>query len=206
MTVGKLFFLVVLNVLFLAAVSVNYHHAAFVLDGDTIRLRNGQSVRYLGIDSPEIGRDGKMDEFLAKEARDFNRRLVMDSKIRLAYDKEKTDRYGRRLAYVFLDNGEMVNALLVENGMAHVLSRKPNLKYSTLLLDCQKRAMEKGLGIWSGTVEKKEAFYLGNSASFRFHRPGCPFGSKMKQRNRVEFKTRFDAFWQGYSPCKRCRP
>jgi len=114
--------------------------------------------------------------------------------------------YGRRLAYVFLENGDMVNAILVKKGLAHVMLKTPNVKYKTELLDCQREAMKERLGIWSRSPATAEKYYLGNKNSYRFHRPTCPFGRKVSKKNIVRFQSRNDAFWEGYSPCKKCRP
>jgi micrococcal nuclease len=184
----------------------SFNKVNFVSDGDTIVLGSGETIRYLGIDAPEIDREGGKGEFLAEAARDFNSGLVKHVRIRLEYDQEARDRYGRILAYVFLENGDMVNALLIRNGLAHVMLTVPNVKYRELLLDCQREAMKKRLGIWCRPAEKEEKFYLGNTNSYRFHRPGCPFANKISRQNVVRFMSRYDAFWEGYSPCKRCTP
>ncbi len=178
----------------------------YVSDGDTIVLDSGDTIRYLGIDAPEIDREGGKSEFLAEDARDFNLSLVKHAKLSLEYDRETRDHYGRILAYVFLENGDMVNAILIRNGMAHVMSKAPNIKYRAILLDCQREAMKKRLGIWSRERKKEEKFYLGNKHSYRFHRPGCPFADKISRQNVVRFMSRYEAFWEGYSPCKGCRP
>lgn len=88
-----------------------------VYDGDTILLKNGMKVRYLGIDAPEMGYETEdPPERMAPEARDLNRLLVGNRRVRLEFDEIREDRYGRALAYVFLEGGEMVNALLVRKG------------------------------------------------------------------------------------------
>jgi endonuclease YncB( thermonuclease family) len=163
-------------------------------------------VRYIGIDTPEIDHKGRKNEFMAQAARDFNIKLVKGARVKIEYDQERKDRYGRRLAYVFLENGDMVNAILVRKGLANVMLKSPNVKYKTLLLDCQREAMKESLGIWSRSPMREEKYYLGNINSYRFHRPDCPFGRKMSKKNVVRFQSRYEAFWAGYSPCKRCRP
>jgi endonuclease YncB( thermonuclease family) len=178
----------------------------FVYDGDTILLYGKGKVRYLGINAPEINYDGRKDEFMAREARVFNVESVRGTRVRLEYDHEKRDRHGRPLAYVFLENGDMVNELLVRKGLAHVMLSNKNLKYKERLLDCQRKAIQERLGIWSRPFRGKERRYLGNSNSYRFHKRTCPFGSKISRKNIVKFKSRHDAFWAGYSPCKRCAP
>ena len=191
---------------FFALAQTRSQRVRYVFDGDTILVDTGQKVRYLAIDAPEMGRDGKESEFMALEAREFNRQAVNQSKVILEFDLEKKDRHGRLLAYVFLEKGDMVNALLVREGLAHVLCKKPNVKYRLLLLRDQRLAMTERIGIWSRDNTKGEAYYAGNSASYRFHRPDCPFGNKIQPQHLVRFESRFAAFWEGYSPCKRCKP
>ena len=179
----------------------------FVYDGDTILLSTGERVRYIGINAPELDPRGHKYEFMAIAARRFNTKLVKGKRVRLEFDQEKRDRYGRLLAYVYImKTGEMVNALLVKNGMAYVLSERPNLRYRKLFLKYQREAMQKKIGLWSRPFKNNEKFYIGNKYSFRFHRPDCPFGKEMNSHNRVIFKNCYEAFWKGYSPCKRCRP
>ncbi len=179
----------------------------FVYDGDTILLSGGERVRYLGINTPEIDPEGNRHEFMAIAARRFNIKLVKGKRVRLEFDRQRRDRYGRLLAYVYLmKTGEMVNALMLKNGMAYVLLKKPNLKYKELFLKYQREAMQKRIGIWSRPFKNEEKFYIGNKNSFRFHRPDCPFAKRINPAKRVMLKNCYEAFWKGYSPCKRCNP
>lgn len=183
-----------------------YAGVRYVHDGDTVTLVTGETVRYLGMDAPEMGRKGEKDQFMAPESRNMNVHLLRKAGIRLEFDEERRDRYGRLLAYVFLESGEMVNCLLVRRGLAVVLAKKPNMKYFSQLLDCQRRAMKERIGIWSKAPEKPEPYYLGNRNSYRFHRPDCASGRKIACPNRVFFDTREKAYWEGFSPCRRCQP
>lgn len=91
-----------------------------VVDGDTVEVETGDKVRYLLVDTPEMP-----DSCYAKEAADFNAALVEGREVSLAYDEAACrDRYGRLLAYVFVDGGE-VNRLLVEQGYACVYVLPP---------------------------------------------------------------------------------
>jgi micrococcal nuclease len=177
-----------------------------VHDGDTVVLSCGEQVRYLGIDAPELGRKGARSDFMAIASRNRNLQLVRNARVRLEFDEERRDRYGRLLAYVFLENGEMINLLLVREGLAFVLAKKPNLKHFPLLLDAQRKALAEKVGIWSRPPEKPEPRYLGNRNSFRFHRPGCPMGRKIARQNLVHFDAWEKAYWEGFSPCGRCKP
>jgi len=183
-----------------------YYKVKYVYDGDTVLLDSAEKLRYLGINAPEIDHKGEKSEFLAFAARDLNLDLVNGARVRLEYGETKRDRYGRLLAYVFLENGNMANAIMVRKGLAHVLLTNQSLKYKGVLLDCQRKAIKEGLGIWSRHLKGKEKNYLGNRRSYRFHRPSCPFGRRIKSSNLVRFKSRRDAFWEGFSPCKHCKP
>jgi micrococcal nuclease len=60
-------------------------------------------------------------------------------------------------------------------------------------------------GIWrQWTVQEKA--YIGNAHTKRFHLPGCPFGKRIGKNKRIQFKRLWEAFWEGYAPCKRCMP
>jgi micrococcal nuclease len=93
-----------------------------VMDGDTIVLRSGEKVRYLMVDSPETSGTA---ECYGKEAREFNRQLVLEREVTLRYDEVCTDRFGRLLAYVTVDGSE-VNSVLVQRGFACALHIPPN--------------------------------------------------------------------------------
>jgi micrococcal nuclease len=185
----------------------SYRRVGNVLDGDTIQLENGEKVRYLGINAPEIGHgEGEETECMALESKSLNASLVGKKRVKLQCDQVKEDRYGRLLAYVFLENGSMVNAVLVRKGLAHVRAEKPNLKYFTLLLQEQRLAMDEEIGIWSRCFSEPEAFYPGNANSLTFHRPHCPYVKRIHSKNIVKFESRRKAFWDGFSPCRQCRP
>ncbi|MDD5009230.1 MAG: thermonuclease family protein, partial [Syntrophorhabdaceae bacterium] len=73
-----------------------------VIDGDTIQLDTGETVRYLGIEAPRLKTKEGGAEFYAKEALKYNKRLVFMKKVRLEFDHDKKDPQGRLLAYVFI--------------------------------------------------------------------------------------------------------
>ncbi|MDO8525041.1 MAG: thermonuclease family protein [Candidatus Omnitrophota bacterium] len=112
-----------------------------VIDGDTIVLENGEHVRYIGMDAPEKGRP------YYGEATRENKRLVNGKKVRLEYDVERTDRYGRTLAYVYTRD-IFVNAELVGNGYAMIYTFPPNVKYYKTFLALQEEARKQKRGLW----------------------------------------------------------
>jgi micrococcal nuclease len=178
----------------------------WVADGDTIVLKDGRHVRYIGIDAPETAHHQQRGEPMANQARSANRQFVEGWRLRLVFDQEKTDRYGRTLAYVYRSDGLFVNAELVKTGCAHVYYQWPNTSQRAVLLANQRKAMKKGLGIWQ-YIEKNEIPnkpYRGNRRSKRFHRHDCPKGKTMSSQNQVRLKNQWAAFWAGFSPARGC--
>ncbi|MBM4284218.1 MAG: nuclease [Deltaproteobacteria bacterium] len=179
---------------------------AKVSDGDTVVLEGGQKVRLLGIDAPELEKEGKPAEFLAHKARAELAGLVQGKKVRLEYDKLRHDHYGRVLAYLFLPDGVFVNAELVRQGWVRVYLIPPNLRFKEELVAAQRQGMATGRGIWQRALNQDEKHYLGNRKSLRLHRPGCHLAQKMSQGNRVRFDTLKKAYEEGFSPCRTCKP
>ncbi len=185
------------------SIAENWFKVRWVDDGDTIVLMDGRRIRYIGINAPEIAHDNKKAEHYGYEAKDFNEKLVFKKRVRLEFDKKKYDQYGRLLAYVFLQDGSFVNATMIAKGYAYFLSKSPNVRYDEKLLMFQRNAMSAKKGIWRNW-EKKEGRYIGNRKSKRFHLETCPFGKRIGKRNRIYFLKKWDAFWAGFAPCKRC--
>jgi len=123
-----------------------------VIDGDTIVLRDGRKVRYLGINAPEHGQP------YAREATNFNRRLVGGLPVRLEFDQVREDRHGRLLAYVYATKCEvrgakcseetLVNEQLLAEGLVHVFFMPPNTRFAERLLQVQEKAKTSKRGMW----------------------------------------------------------
>jgi micrococcal nuclease len=179
-----------------------------VIDGDTAVLEDGARVRFLGIDAPEMASDGRPAEPLADQSKDYVVKLIQGKTVRLEYDRERYDRYGRLLAYLYLPDGALVNLLVVRQGLARVYSQAPNLRHQETLNAAQQEAMAAGRGLWQKPLaqQQTETYYLGNKNSLRLHRPNCPLAARMKPANRVRFNSLKEAYSQGYSPCRSCKP
>jgi micrococcal nuclease len=174
-----------------------------VADGDTVQLADGRLVRYIGVNAPEINHERNSAEPFGFDARSRNIELIGSRRIRLEFDIERFDDYGRTLAYVFLPDGSMVNEKLLQSGVAHCLYRMPNVKYEARLLKAQREAMQERRGMWRQWHEK-EGRYVGSRNSRRFHAASCPEVKRISPKNRVVFSKRWDAFWAGYSPSREC--
>lgn len=179
---------------------------AEVVDGDTVILGSGQKVRLLGIDAPELEREGRPADFLAHKARRVLTDLAQGKRVRLKYDQLRYDRYGRILAFLFLPDGTNLSRELVRQGLAHVYTVPPNMGFRKELLAAQREALAARRGIWLKALNQDESYYIGNKRSFIFHRPTCPHGKQTARNNRQRFKAITDAYQQGFSPCRTCEP
>ena len=136
-----------------------------VVDGDTVILNDESKsyLRYIGINTPEILTYDSPGEPFSSQAKELNENLLSGKKIKLEFDKERYDQYGRMLAYVFAD-GIFVNEQIVRNGLATSLHIKPNVKYLERILKAEEEAKKYRRGIWSDKAnfispkENKEFF------------------------------------------------
>lgn len=123
-----------------------------VVDGDTIHvLRHGRDVtiRLIGMDTPEVDWYGGEAECFGARAGRFLTDLLDGERVRLEFDEERIDPYGRTLAYVYLDDGRSVNELLVRRGHATVTIFEPNDRYEDRLRAAEAGARSSGAGLWS---------------------------------------------------------
>lgn len=133
---------------------IDYSHIKVleVIDGDTVRLENGKLLRYIGIDTPEI-RIKKETKFefrpqpFSLEAKELNKKLVENKFVRVEFDIERFDNYGRILGYCFVDD-IFVNAKLIEEGFAVLYTRPPNVRYVDLFVELQNKARKQKKGLW----------------------------------------------------------
>jgi len=122
---------------------------ARVVDGDTVEIEGGQTVRYIGIDTPETVHPQKTVECFGREASNKNRELAEGKFVQLEKDVSETDKYGRLLRYVYAD-GLFVNEFLVKEGFAYASSYPPDVKYQDLFNIAQREAQSQNKGLWAG--------------------------------------------------------
>lgn len=133
-----------------------------VIDGDTIEVMlegRAYRVRYIGMDTPERG------DWYYQEATAANALMVADQTVILVKDVSETDRFGRLLRYVYLQDGTFVNAELVRQGYAQVATYPPDVAHQELFVALQREARETGVGLWGdvvgSTVEGSDAVAVG---------------------------------------------
>ena len=124
-----------------------------VVDGDTFWVDDGSEkglkIRLIGVDAPEPRNTGtKPKGYFGAESTGYLRQMLTGQKVRLEYDVSRYDRYGRTLAYVWLRDGTFVNAELVKNGYATVMTVPPNVKYAETFTELAAKARRQNRGLW----------------------------------------------------------
>lgn len=124
-----------------------------VVDGDTFVINYDgiqRKVRLIGIDTAEsVHPDESRNTEAGKEVSEYSKKVLENNIVSLEFDVQKEDKYGRLLAYVYLENGEMYNKLLLKEGKAKLATYPPNVKYVDEFTKLQKEAREKKIGVWS---------------------------------------------------------
>lgn len=128
-----------------------------VVDGDTFKIiynQKEEKVRLIGIDTPEsVHADKSKNTKYGKIASEYVKELLKSQNVKLEFDVSSKDKYGRLLAYVYLENGEMLNEKLLKEGYAQMATYPPNVKYVENFKKMQKQARENKVGFW-----KEDAF------------------------------------------------
>jgi len=122
---------------------------AKIFDGDTFKTVDGERIRLLGLNTPEVQHRDSAAQPMGDEASLALHRLIDGKVVRLAFDRDKIDIYGRTLAQVYDRRGRWINGLMVEQGWAHVYTFVPNLRWAKPLLRLERKARKRKLGIWS---------------------------------------------------------
>ncbi len=143
---------------------------AHVFDGDTFRTRNGEKVRLLGINTPEIAHGSQSSEAYGIKAKRRLRALINGQLVQLRTDREKRDKYGRTLAQVYLRDGRWINDIMVREGLAHVYSFAPNFYWTDSLLKSEAAARNEMRGLWKSSRWRiMDASDLRNEHIGQFH-------------------------------------
>ena len=119
-----------------------------VIDGDTIVLENGEHIRLIGVDTPELHHPKKPVQYFAKEAREFTAKECLGKRVRIEFDWQKKDKYGRTLGYVYFPDGTCLNKEIIRNGYGHAYTRFP-FRELNLYRTLEKEARENSKGLWS---------------------------------------------------------
>lgn len=193
-----------------------------VIDGDTFKIDyNGkeESVRLIGVDTPEsVHPDKTKNTEFGKEVSEYSKSQIEGKEVRLEFDVQQRDKYGRILAYVYIGD-TFYNAELINKGYAQVMTIAPNVAQSDLFVKLQKEARENKVGMWADefntvttstegktdtTTQNNNGLIKGNISSSGekiYHIPG---GQYYNATNAEEyFNTEAEAQAAGYRKSKR---
>lgn len=209
-----------------AGIAGDYYFVNRVVDGDTVVLSNGEKVRLIGIDTPEVyesgklhsdaertGKDIKTIQALGKKASEYTKKRLDGKQVRIEFDQNNEyirhkDKYGRLLAYIYLPDGTFFNAEIIRDGYANAYTKFP-FKYMDEFRKLEKEARENKRGLWadeSPALSIGEGVFVGSSRSKVFHKPSCKWAGMIDEKNKIKFKNREEAVNEGYRPCQVCRP
>lgn len=118
-----------------------------VVDGDTLKLSDGQTVRLIGVDTPETVHPTKPVQYFGKEASAFTKQIAEGKTVTLEFDQQRVDKYGRTLAYVYLPDGRMVNAEIIKQGYGFAYVKYPFQRMEEFR-SYEREAQEAGRGLW----------------------------------------------------------
>ena len=185
-----------------------------VVDGDAIKIEykgRSETVRLIGVDTPETVHPNKPVEFFGKEASAFTKNLLIGEAVYLRFGNEARDKYNRLLAYVFrAPDGLFVNLEIVRQGYGHAYVKYP-FEHMELFGHYESRARRVGKGLWSKAspkgvqtseiesstdVDAEMTVYVTKSGS-KYHRESCQWGNISMSLSDARSR---------YSPCVRCNP
>lgn len=185
--------------------SQNWRLCTYVIDGDTIVLDRKEKIRLIGVDTPEIKDQRKPVQYFGAEAYEFTKSLVEGKKVRLVYDRERIDKYGNTLAYVYLEDDTFLNAEIIKQGFGFAYTRFP-FKYLKEFRQYERDARENERGIWAPNDEQKRKSSEGTIVYItrtgkKYHTENCKYLGK--QKISITLK---EAIKRRFTPCSSCNP
>lgn len=145
---------------FLLAACAHTFMVTRVVDGDTVVLSDDRKIRLIGVDTPELHESEKLErdiihtrrdkatiQALGEKAAEFTRKLVEGKEVRVRYGRQKEDRYGRTLAYLYLRDGTFVNEEIIRRGFGNAYIKFPFRHMKKFQRD-EKTARESRRGLW----------------------------------------------------------
>lgn len=196
-----------------------------VVDGDTIEISyqgNLEKVRLLNVNTPEsVHRDKRRNVPIGKVASKYTKKRLAGKSVILELGTPTRGKYGRLLAYVFID-GVNFNVELVRQGLSpYYIKYGKSDDYDQEFRNAEQSARKEKLNIWSdknlisknksasedkAEFEALEGKYIGNSRSLKLHRHDCIWGQRVSEKNRVIYRLRGASVADGYEACKVCLP
>lgn len=189
-----------------------------VIDGDTFEIASGQTVRLIGIDTPETVHPTKGMQCFGPEASSFTKSLLENKEVKLEKDVSETDQYGRLLRYIYLDN-LFVNEYLVNEGYARVSTYPPDVKYQETFQKAEQSARDGNRGLWSANCDDSSSTVEADSTSCQikgniswsgekiYHLVDCPYYNQTvinESSGEKYFCTEEEALAAGWHKASNC--
>lgn len=177
------------------------------LSGDTVKLKGGKVLRYIGLEAHPIQSQIALAQQYGQEALEFNRQLVEGKAIMIEWGPQLRDKKGRLLGYVFLNDGLFVNREILKKGHAKLKLVAPNTRYAEEFRNDELTAKRSKTGLWVKEPDDPRIQHeiLGNKVSKIYYYPNSPELSDVRDSELVRFRSRVEAVAAGYKPCYSCR-
>lgn len=143
---------VITSAILLIAVTASAQLVTRVIDGDTLVVQGVGTVRLIGVDTPEAVDPRRPVQQFGREASAFLRAQATGQTVRLEFDGNRTDRYGRTLAYVYLVDGTFLNAEIVRQGYGHAYTAFP-FRHLEQFRAYEQEARDGHRGLWAGGTQ-----------------------------------------------------
>ena len=182
-----------------------------VVDGDTIVLERIGKVRLIGVDTPETVDPRRPVQRFGRAASDFTKRTVEGKRVRVEYDWNRQDKYKRTLAYIYLEDGMLLNSEIIRQGFGFAYTRFP-FRLMKEFRATEREAREQGRGLWgpptSAAVQPQPGAPPASGPivihvtrrGTKYHRAEC----RLIARGSIAMP--LDAAVKKYKPCEICRP
>ena len=178
-----------------------------VMTGDTLRLKGGKILRYVGMQAPPRQSIIPLIRQYGETSFEFNRKIVEGQKVFIEWGPQIRNERGELLGYVFLEDGTFVNLQILKAGHAKLRMPPPNKRYAADLRQAELQARRSKLGLWKEEPENPyiKDEYLGEKNTKIYYFPTSPELERIPEANLVKFRTRVDAKAAGYRPCFTCK-
>jgi micrococcal nuclease len=179
-----------------------------VIDGDTVMIAGVGTVRFIGVDTPETVDPRESVQYFGRVSSAFLQGLIAGTIVRLEYDQQRRDKYGRTLAYLYLADGTFVNAEIVRQGYGHAYTDYP-FRYLEAFRGYEREARTTNRGLWATApaavvaaptqVDPKTTVYVTRTGN-RYHAADCRFLA------RSQIPMPLEQAATRYGACAVCRP
>ncbi len=175
--------------------------------GDTVRLKSGKLLKYIGVDAPDVENKNPAIRQVANESQAFNNALTADKEVWIEWGAKLRDNQNRLLGYVFLQDGTFINQKILEAGHAKVRIKSPNLKYAVELKNAESSAHSAKRGLWEKDLSEfsPQKQLIGEKNTKIYYLPNSPELDRIPEAQWVYFSSRLDAKAAGYRACATCR-